>query len=446
MTLKTRRSRASLCPQPIPFRRRERDRRTGAVLQTERGCKPCNRRTCDVCGPRRKRQEIAHFQREVEELYADGWTILFATLTLDEKASVHSNGKSISLAAERANLAHVLDNFFKRLRRRYNLKYCGSIEPIGELRPHLHLMIAVQSKKPEFESDTFVADRLCMQLAMHWGECGGGIVCEIVHFASECCETRGRVLKDLRAKIAYTLKRIDERPPVAWQNERVVLASQGLGFNSAHAKRQRKRWAEEHYTSNGGAQNDQGGEDKPQGSDRTIEWVCLLPRRRETGYRSSKRGYVNRPSEAVLQRRSRAYQASGIWKGRCVTFVHQHDPATRCRWKYVYDRDPDDPGATCLAIYFLGPDEVLHTYVESLEKWRSSPSDGTRDSVRVRTAAECVVSEQRRASFLIRLRAVALRLSRVTQTVVGAVGSGIQAGYEELVKGAAMLMDRLGSS
>lgn len=180
---------------------------TGEMVPVIKGC---DRWSCPGCGPRLLRQHMAHFK--------DRWGdrssgFVFVTLTL----------RPVDVASHTPlECAETLRKWFstsllRRIQRREGARplYLAQVDfPGREQHPHLHALIETNLSAPIISG--------------MWADIGGGIDSDVNRLggtADDVARTAGYIVKASR-----------------WNSGR-ILCSQGHGFNTADAKRERRRYA-----------------------------------------------------------------------------------------------------------------------------------------------------------------------------------------------------------
>lgn len=200
------------CPNPVVVERA--DRRTGEVDTVEIDC---DRKWCPYCGPKMKRQYVAHFTERFSGLPS----LKFVTLTLDPKA--FGEGVEIDpsdFAESRKYLLHIWERrFVKRVKRRSDgeVTYVASVERHESGQAHLHVVM----------SCTLNED----QLRQQWFESGGGVVMEATGILSDSHVAR---------KVGYVMKYCFQESFEKGDGRNAVFCSEGIGYHSEQSREDRR--------------------------------------------------------------------------------------------------------------------------------------------------------------------------------------------------------------
>lgn len=223
---------AGICLNPVIAEKQLISGITGEIEAEQCVRFPCRRKTCRACGPHLRKCHIAHFIRIFEDLPA----LKALSLTIDP-ATESKNGERVadlSRTEQRKYLYHVWKAFTDSLRRLCKKNggqfvYLGVVEPHQDGRPHIHGVASLP-----------LSGEL---IRAKWMKFGGGAQCRAKEITDEEGTEEGSGLKRL---VAYLFKHHFDAMAYKTKHRttyRSLYASQGIGYNSAKAKAERRRFA-----------------------------------------------------------------------------------------------------------------------------------------------------------------------------------------------------------
>ena len=247
------------CPNQWTLTRKKRS--SGGETDTQFIPMDCMRQGCPYCGPKLRRRKVAHFCRVFSALADDGYTLLFCSFTVDPKLrrtdTVEHCGEQLplSIPLQEAYLKEVVwDRFCKRIRRRFeDLEYAGAVESHEDGRPHLHVMMAVRDSEDRSwrELNALVREQFFAS--------GGGAVMDVKLPESRSVADEGEDTADLgddgrpvsmSGSVGYLCKYMHKSAQERSQDRdrgrnpkkkpKMVLCSQGIGYNSRLARLRRR--------------------------------------------------------------------------------------------------------------------------------------------------------------------------------------------------------------
>lgn len=212
---------AAECPHAISWREEWVEIATGEMQDVGHGWKgPCDRWTCEVCGPRKLRRQVGHYVR----LFASLDAPQFVTLTLDPKTGLDPERSRKFLVDRFARWRKRINRRVKQHDCRASLTYVAAVEFQKRTQlAHLHAIIDAPGITAE-------------QIGDQWFQCGGGAVCDVQPLGSG-----DEIAQKVGYSLGYALKDALHSPV---KGRRYVLASQGDGFYTEAAQQQRAAYVE----------------------------------------------------------------------------------------------------------------------------------------------------------------------------------------------------------
>lgn len=224
---------------PNRFKATRIDKATG---ETKEVYIDCGKKSCEVCSERLRDRYIAHYVRRFQQLREEGLGIFFLTLSVDRKVEI--NGVPLQQcdpSETRKYLSYVWgEKYRNRLyRRTEELKYLASFEQGSNPRHwHLHVVMGLEAEEELDRKQTY------QMLRSQWFESGGGAEADV----KELGVGHGGIDSDDRPEtlpgaigyvVKYAFQDALDRP-----GSRSIMSSQGLGYHSEKAKKERTVYRE----------------------------------------------------------------------------------------------------------------------------------------------------------------------------------------------------------